>query len=70
MTVNTSRSQGQSLIEGATDGKYRKRRPDTEVQPGLGDAAVLANRASLHPDYNWGFVNSEYPANQRVNPGS
>lgn len=69
MTVNISRSQNESLNEGSTDGKYRKRRPDTEVQPANGDAEVMANRASLHPDMNWGYVNSEYPATQRVNPG-
>ena len=69
MTVNISRSQNESLIDGTTDGKYRKRRPDTEVQPGDGDAAVMANRASLHPDMNWGYINSEYPAVQRVSPG-
>lgn len=69
MTVNISRSQNESLQNGATDGKYRKRRPDTEVQPANGDAVVMANRASLHPDMNWGFVNTEYPATQQVNPG-
>jgi hypothetical protein len=69
VTVNISRSQNESLNNGATDGKYRKRRPDTEVQPGDGDASTMANRASLHPDMNWGYVNSEYPANQQVNPG-
>ena len=69
MTVNMSRSQNQSLSEGATDGKYRKRRPDTEIQPENGDSVVMANRASLHPDMNWGYINSEYPAAQRVNPG-
>jgi len=69
VTVNISRSQNESLNNGSTDGKYRKRRPDTEVQPSNGDAAVMANRASLHPDMNWGYVNSEYPANQQVNPG-
>lgn len=69
MTVNISRSQNESLVEGSTDGKYRKRRPDTEVQPGMGDDKTMANRASLHPDYNWGYINSEYPASQRVSPG-
>lgn len=67
MTVNISRSQNSSLLEGATDGKYRKRRPDTEVVPGMGDSGVLANRASLHPDMNWGFINTEYT--DVVNPG-
>ena len=30
MAVNSSRSMNQSLDAGATDGKYRKARPDTE----------------------------------------
>lgn len=67
MTVNISRSQNASLLEGATDGKYRKRRPDTEVIPAMGDSVVMANRASLHPDMNWGFINTEY--SNPVNPG-
>jgi hypothetical protein len=69
MTVNISRSQSGSLIEGSTDGKYRKRRPDTEVQPVNGDAIMMANRAGLHPDMNYGFINSEVPAASRVSPG-
>lgn len=60
--IPVSRSQNASLIEGATDGKYRKRRPDTEVQPGLGDHLVRRERAGLHPGWNYGFVNSEAPA--------
>lgn len=56
-----------SLNEGATDGKYRKVRPDTEVIPGLGDEQTTANRESLHPFYGYGFLNSEYP--EKVNPG-
>lgn len=67
MTVNISRSQNASLLEGATDGKYRKRRPDTEVVPGMGDEVMVANRASLHPDMNWGYINTQY--NTPVNPG-
>jgi hypothetical protein len=67
MTVNNSRSQNASLNEGATDGKYRKRRPNTEVIPGLGDQTVVQNRADLHPYMNYGFINSEEPS--KVNPG-
>ena len=67
MAVNSSRSMNKSLDEGATDGKYRKARLDTEVIPGLGDEATLDNRQSLHPFYGYGFVTSEYPA--KVNPG-
>jgi hypothetical protein len=67
MTVNSSRSQNSSLNEGATDGKYRKRRPNTEVIPGDGDQTVVQNRAGLHPYMNYGFINSEEPS--KVNPG-
>lgn len=67
MSVNSSRSMNNSLNEGATDGKYRKVRPDTEVVPGLGDEQTLANRQSLHPFYGYGFINSEFP--DKVNPG-
>jgi hypothetical protein len=66
MTVNNSRSQNESLNEGATDGKYRKRRPNTEVIPGNGDQTVVQNRAGLHPYMNYGFINSEETA--KVNP--
>ena len=65
MTVNTSRSMNAGLDEGATDGKYRKVRPDTEV--GTESSATLANRQSLHPFYGYGFATSEYP--NTVNPG-
>lgn len=67
MTVNISRSQNAELNEGATDGKYRKRRPNTTVIPGMGDQTVVANRADLHSYMNYGFINSEAPS--KVNPG-
>jgi len=67
MTVNHSRSAATSLEEGATDGKYRKRRPNTTVIPGDGDQTVQKNRDGLHPYWNFGFINSE-EAN-KVNPG-
>lgn len=67
MAVNKSRSNNKSMLEGATDGKYRKRRPNTEVQQGMGDQTVIQNRAGLHPYWNYGFVNSEDP--NKVNPG-
>jgi hypothetical protein len=65
MAVNSSRSMNSSLDEGATDGKYRKARPNTEV--GLGSEDTVANRQTLHPFYGYGFITSEYPA--KVNPG-
>jgi hypothetical protein len=68
MTVNYSRSPKAELSEGATDGKYRKRRPNTTVAPGMGDQSVSKNRAGLHPYMNYGFINSEEP--NKVNPGA
>jgi hypothetical protein len=65
MAVNSSRSMNKSLDEGATDGKYRKARPDTEV--GMGSEDTLTNRQALHPFSGYGFATSEYPA--KVNPG-
>jgi hypothetical protein len=55
-----------SLSDGATDGKYRKVRPDTEANV-MNTSATLANRQSLHPFYGYGFITSEYPS--KVNPG-
>lgn len=69
MAVNTSRSMNQSLNEGATDGKYRKVRPDTQVVDIEGNEKTLDNRQTLHPFFGYGFVTSEYPADQQVNPG-
>lgn len=68
MAVNKSRSENASMLEGATDGKYRKRRPNTTVAPGAGDQKVVQNRAGLHPYMNYGFINSEDP--NKVNPGA
>jgi hypothetical protein len=68
MTVRKVRSENASLAEGATDGKYRKRRPNTEVAPGMGDQKVVADRAGLHPYWNYGFINSE--ESNKVNPGA
>jgi hypothetical protein len=66
MTVRKLRSENASLSEGATDGKYRKRRPNTEVAPAMGDELVVKNRSGLHPYFNYGFVNSE--ETNKVNP--
>ena len=67
MAVNSSRSMNESLNEGATDGKYRKVRPDTQVGDLKGHEDTVDNRQSLHPFYGYGFTTSEYPA--KVNPG-
>lgn len=67
MSVFNYRSQNKSLIEGQTDGKYRKVRPNTTVAPGLGEEIVEANRNGLHPFYNYGFINTE--VDNKVAPG-
>jgi len=69
MAVNTSRSMNEGLTEGATDGKYRKIRPNTEVTDVQGNEKTMDNRQSLHPFYGYGFITSEYPDEQKVNPG-
>ncbi len=69
MAVNTSRSMNASLAEGATDGKYRKVRPDTQVLDHEGHEATVDNRQSLHPFFGYGFVTTEYPDEAKVNPG-
>jgi hypothetical protein len=66
MTVRKARSENADMLEGATDGKYRKRRPNTTVAPGQGDQVTSKNRAGLHPYMNYGFINSEEQS--KVNP--
>lgn len=66
MTVRRARSMNSDMLEGATDGKYRKRRPNTTVDAGMGDQTVAKNRAGLHPYMNYGFINSE--ESNKVNP--
>lgn len=71
MAVNSSRSQTRSLREGATDGKYRKVRPDTEVIAGMGDAETRLNRSSLlvgQYEADHGEVIREIPLDQREVP--
>jgi hypothetical protein len=68
MAVNSSRSMNKSLTDGATDGKYRKARPDTEVMAGSGSEVTEANRQSLNPFFNYGFTTTEAP--NKVNPGA
>jgi hypothetical protein len=69
MAVNTSRSMNAGLNAGATDGKYRKVRPNTEVGETKGNEDTLNNKQTLHPFYGYGFATTEVPANQMVNPG-
>lgn len=57
------------LIEGATDGKYRKVRPDTSVQPGTGHEQTLHDRSTLYREYNYGFIAQEIPPGSRSIPG-
>jgi hypothetical protein len=66
MATNESRSLNKSLDEGATDGKYRKVRPNTTVAPGTGDEIMLANRRALNPYWNYDFIDTE--STTKVNP--
>jgi hypothetical protein len=59
----------EQLNEGATDGKYRKVRPDTTVGDLQGHEETVNNRQSLHPFFGYGFSTSEYPSDSKVNPG-
>jgi hypothetical protein len=68
MATNESRSLNTSMNEGATDGKYRKVRPNTTVAPGTGEDLTLANRRGLHPYWNYDFIDQEAPS--KVSPGS
>ncbi len=58
MPISRHRSMRADIVEGATDGKYRKARPNTASTPG-NDAATLGTRAHLHPPMNWGFITQE-----------
>lgn len=66
MATSILRSMNSDLREGASDGKYRKARPDTTIAPGMGEEHVREERASLHPFHGYGFATTEYPADQRV----
>lgn len=70
MTTNSTRSQRQSLLEGATDGKYRKVRPNTEVVPQAGHEQTVQNRGDLHAEMNYDFITQEKPLNARAIPGT
>ncbi len=69
MAVNHSRSQRRDLLEGMTDGKYRKARPDTEVVPGAGNEETLHDRSTLHAPMNYGYATQELPLQSRSFPG-
>jgi hypothetical protein len=66
MATNESRSLNTSMNEGATDGKYRKVRPNTTVAKGTGDEIMHANRSGLNPYWNYDFIEQE--AAVKVNP--
>jgi hypothetical protein len=66
MATNETRSLNGGLNEGATDGKYRKVRPNTEVAAGSGEDITLANRRALNPYWNYDFIDQEAPS--KVNP--
>ena len=67
MATNESRSLNTSLNDGATDGKYRKVRPNTTVADlSTGDDIMRANRSGLNPYWNYDFIEQE--ATVKVNP--
>lgn len=73
MAVNSSRSQRRSLLEGTTDGKYRKVRPDTEVAAGTGHENTHLNRAHLLPgqvEADHGYAADQLPLDQMEYPGA
>ena len=74
MATNSSRSQHRSLLEGSTDGKYRKVRPNTEVGDVAGDAEVRLNRSHLYAGSptggGYGFVTQQVPLEQMEYPGA
>jgi len=62
-----NRSERSSLEEGATDGKYRKVRPNTQVvEPQNGHRAMMVDRAGLNPDLGYDYIAAE--ARVVVNP--
>lgn len=48
-----SRTMNSELVEGATDGKYRKNRPDTSNPLPGNTAATVGDRSTLSPW--WGY---------------
>lgn len=61
-----NRSERASLEEGATDGKYRKVRPNTQVvEPQNGHRAMMVGRAGLDPEL-YDYIAAE--ARVMVNP--
>lgn len=48
MSYAKSRSKSLSLNDGATDGKYIKPRPNTQVADTRGDALIRADRGALN----------------------
>ena len=72
MAVNSSRSQNRDLREGATDGKYRKTRPDTGVVPGAGNEEMMASRSHLiagQYEADHGYPAEQIPLDQMGVPG-
>ena len=68
MAVNMSRSERQDLLEGATDGKYFKIRPDTSEYL-MNTHAVIADRKDL-PLGLYGHPVMEVPLHDRAVPGT
>ena len=58
--INESRSERASLEDGATDGKYRKVRPNTAVDdPTMGHHAMMVDRSGLNPDFGYDYIAAE-----------
>ena len=56
MAVNQSRSMNVELLNGGTDGKYRKNRPNTSANLASNDAATLGDKSTLHPGYGYAIA--------------
>lgn len=68
MASNESRSLRASVVDGSTDGKYRKQRPDTTVQDFGGAKVTEENREGLNPWWGYGYLTSE--TRSPVDPGT
>jgi hypothetical protein len=56
MAKNNSRSKRDSLLKGATEGRYVEARRDVEIAPGTGENLTNANRALLMKDNGFGLM--------------
>lgn len=68
MAVNSTRSQNTSLAEGATDGKYRKIRPDTELYSTYGASLTMLDKSHLS-QFWYGTAAQQIPDKTMAVPG-